>query len=141
MQKGLISKGLVFGIILLFVESSVIPSISGNNKKYTESDMYIEENVGFVSGEFIVKFKAETIVDISKSPDGLIYTGLDSIDILNEQYNVAIIERLFNSYEKSPLYNVFKFSVSMESDILTIVHDKSALLSLWSVAPTAITSL
>ena len=33
MQKRLIRKGLVLGIILLFVGASVIPSISGNSSK------------------------------------------------------------------------------------------------------------
>ena len=109
----------------MFIGASVIPSISGNTKKITRFDIDDGENVEFASGEFIVKFKAETIVDVSKSPDGWICTGLDSIDVLNEKHYVTIIERLFNSYEKTHLYNIFKFSVPLDSDILAVVQEYS----------------
>jgi hypothetical protein len=33
MQKSLVREGLVFGIIVLFVGASVVPSISGNVEK------------------------------------------------------------------------------------------------------------
>ena len=33
MTKGLYKKGLVFGIILLFIGASVVPCISGNTEK------------------------------------------------------------------------------------------------------------
>ncbi len=122
------TKGFVFILIVLFVEVSAISGISGNIVRNTE---FVDErliNEEFALGEFIVKFKAEAVVDVSKFLDGWMSTGLSSIDVLNEKYHVICIERLFESCnqqgsENPYLYNIFKFSVPQNSDILSIVQD------------------
>jgi len=110
-----------------------------NNKEITKlNNCFVEpvtisdcnKNIisNYVPGEFIVKFKTNAIVDIKKSFDGVTIIGMPSIDYLNEIHHVNSIEKLFNSNkkfeEKNPYkYNIFKFSVKQDSDILSIVKD------------------
>ena len=54
-------------------------------------------NQEFVPGEFMVKFKAEKLVDVSESSNGWTVTGLPSIDVLNEKHHVTCAERFFKS--------------------------------------------
>ena len=44
MRKSLVRKGLVLGIIVLFVGASVIPSITGYDKDVENTDYIINEN-------------------------------------------------------------------------------------------------
>jgi subtilisin family serine protease len=124
LRSGLKQKGLVLGILGFFVGASVLSSISGNTEGIDESLMYGE----FVPGEFIVKFKAEVVVDMSASLGDRISTGIPSIDALNEKHRIASIERLFSfskkQEEKNPyLYNIFKINVPMSSNVLVIVQE------------------
>ena len=127
MQKSLFRKGIVFVIIILFIEASTISNICGNTIKTNE---LVEERVineEFVPGEFIVKFKAEAVVDVLEYSDNGMSTGLSSVDILNEKHHVTSVERLFISSKKQGdentyLNNIFKFSVPQNSDILSIVQ-------------------
>ena len=130
MGNMLISKGLVLGIIVLFVGAGVVSNISGNTARNNGFVIKSLLNEEFVHGEFIVKFKAEAVVDVSEFLDVWMSTGLSSIDVLNEKHHVTFIERLFRSFknqgvENPYLYNIFKFSVPRDSDILAIVEEYS----------------
>ena len=125
MKHKIYTKVLVISIILLFVGTYITPSISKNINKINEINLIENKNLEFISGEFIVKFKPETNIDISKTSKGWITTGISSIDKLNEKYNVNDAERLFKTQEKPYLYNIFKLFVSENSDILSIVQDYS----------------
>ena len=128
MQKRMLRKWLVTVLIVLFVEASVLSNISGNTIRNSEILDEILINEDFVLGEFIVKFNAEAVIDVSESFNGWISTSLSSIDVLNEKYHVACVERLFRTCnisgcENPYLYNIFKFSVPQSSDILSIVQE------------------
>jgi len=123
MRNKIFTKVLVTGIIILFVGTCITPSISKNISKniyFVEKDI-----VEFIPGEFIVKFKSEINIDILKNSDGWTTTGIPSVDILNEKYHVKTVERLFKTCEKPYLYNIFKVSVSKDSNISSIVKDYS----------------
>jgi len=133
MKEKIIKKkfiGLLVGMLLI---TTVLPVASTDkielrNTSTITNRKLMEEYADFVPGEFIVKFKAETIVDVTESLDGWICTGLPSIDILNEKHRVSSINKLFNSckktYDEKPdLYNIFKFNVPQDSDILSIVQE------------------
>ena len=125
MNKKYYRKYLIFITIILFVGVIVSPGIFGNiNNKYF-INFNKKENFEFVSGEFIVKFDFDKDIDTSKNSIDRISIGIQSIDVLNEKYNVKVVERLFNSCEKPYLYNIFKFIVPENSDILSIVKQYS----------------
>ena len=93
-------KKTILGVIVcMLLILTALPSIS--------SSVIIDDNIGdiknleFAPGEFIVKFNAEAIVDVSKSSDSYLYTGISSIDILNEKHHVISVGKLFNTCEKS----------------------------------------
>jgi subtilisin family serine protease len=125
MRTKIYTKLLVTTIIILFVGTCGTPSISKQLSKIDEINLIENENLEFIPGELIVKFKPELSIDISKTSNNWISTGIQSIDNLNEQYNVKTAEILFNTREKPYLYNIFKLSVSKNSDILSIVQDYS----------------
>lgn len=119
------TKTLVIGIIILLIGTCVTSSLSKNINKINEFK-YIEKNhAEFAAGEFIVKFKFEADIDISKTSDGWVFTGINSINSLNEKYNVKTVERLFTNCKEFHLYNIFKLKVSKNSNILSIVQDYS----------------
>jgi subtilisin family serine protease len=97
------------------------------NTKSFNSDLKTQ---GFASGEFLIKLKHELKIDISKSLKGHVLTGLPSIDILNEKYDVCDFEQLFSfsesSIDNAYLSNTFKIIVPKDSDILSVVQDYSA---------------
>ena len=126
MENKYFRKYLVILTIILFVGASILPSIGGSNSKNREINLNNVENIEFVSGEIIIKFKSEVNIDISTNSKGIISTGIHSINVLNEKYNVLDCGKLFNTREKPYLYNIFKFIVSEHSDILSIVKDYSS---------------
>jgi subtilisin family serine protease len=109
-------------VIVFLLISSCIPIISGEiNKKETNENNF--ENNEFVPGEFIVKFNYESHIDICKSSDDFYHTGISSVDILNEKHCVKNIERMFGLKNDKYLKNIFKFEVSKNSDVLSIIDD------------------
>jgi subtilisin family serine protease len=112
-------------IVILFVISSCIPSITGDINRTTDFNTKNVDNINFVPGEFIVKFKAESVVDVSESPDGWYTTGILSVDVLNEKHHVSSIEKLFECHEDQILFNIFKFNVPNYSNINSIVQEYS----------------
>ncbi len=125
MQRKYFRKYLVLFIIVLLIGAIIIPGLGrniGNNKLI---NLVEKKNFQFASEEFIVKFNVERDIDISKSSNNYILTGIPTIDVLNEKHTVKAIERLFNSCEKPYLYNIFKFIVPDNSDILSIIKQYS----------------
>jgi len=131
----LLKKVFPVCIIVLFITTNCIPSISGDISSSRDFTFDYVENIEFASGEFIVKFKTESVVDIYESVNGLYITGIPSIDVLNEEHHVTFIERLFDYHESRFLYNIYKFSVPEDSDILSFVQDYSSDLNVVYVTP------
>jgi len=101
----------------------------------------------FAPGELIIKFKDnvkieipetnfETLVscdsskesiDVSKSVEntfeGILSTGIESIDQLNNQYNVLSIEELFPDTTISSLSNIYKFTFSVDTEIIELMSE------------------
>lgn len=120
MNKKYYRKYIILVTLILLTGTIITPGIGKNNI------INPTENIEYVSGEFIVKFKTEKNIDIVKISNGRISTGIVSIDSLNEKHNVKAVERLFNTCEKPYLYNIFKFVVPKNSDILSIVKQYSS---------------
>jgi len=130
----LLTKQLAFGIVIILLTASFISCTAENTINSSEIFIDINKNRDFVSGEFFVKFTSDTNLDISKSKEGLIKTGISSIDSINEKYHVTSIEKMFkackeNTQENPYIYNIYKFIVPKSSDILSIVNDYSSDLS------------
>jgi subtilisin family serine protease len=60
---------------------------------------------------------------IFKSDYGFYTTGISSVDILNKKYNVNHVETLFEFHDSIYLKNIFKFKISKNSDVLSIIQD------------------
>lgn len=82
----------------------------------------------FVPGELIVKFKPGVSVKPSVSAVGIATTGYGSIDILNEQYGVTSLEKVFKTAKKPVVRELFDFSniymlkLPEDADILSAVE-------------------
>jgi len=135
MYKKYYRKYLIFTTIILLIGGIIAQGLSKDIVKNEMINFIEKENVEFVSGEFIVKFNVDKDIDISKVTDGRILTGIQTIDVLNEEYSVIAVERLFNSHEKPYLYNIFKFVVPKNSDILSIVRKYSSDLNVVYAEP------
>jgi len=101
----------IIGILVTaLLIATALPSISGG----VEKDVISNEipSPEFVPGEFIVKFKDKPSSRVS-------------IDNLNEKYHVSSVEKVFRNSRNTILDNIYKFSVSEDSDILSIVDDYS----------------
>jgi subtilisin family serine protease len=103
---------VVYVCILFLINSfSAVSAINKNVKKYDNQLNYLP-NGEIVSGEFIIKFRDETIFT-------------PSINKLNEKYNVISIEKMFSDTDHKLLKNIYRFRVPKNADILTIVNDYS----------------
>ena len=111
----LIKNTLVLGIIILFIVISFTPladslSIEKRTSKDDEiinnlvkrrhyEDYYLESpsvfEFKFVSGELIVKFIEDIDICLSYSPDGILTTGIASVDYLNKKHHVYSGEKIF----------------------------------------------
>ena len=49
-----IKKGLVFGIILLFIGSNILPIISGDNKTINNDENYLSKDKNAINAQFII---------------------------------------------------------------------------------------
>ena len=98
-------------------------SMTEQSSSYNIHDFRINSNEEFVIGEIIVKLKDDVMVDISKSPTGIMVTGLASIDALNEKYSVTSIEKVFKKEIPSSLSNIYKFILREETNILAVARD------------------
>ena len=82
----------------------------------------------FIPGEIIVKFKSDINLEITLTSDDIQKIGISSIDILNKNFNVLAIEKLFKQSKKQDinslgLSNICKFTIPKDCDILSIVDE------------------
>ena len=130
----IIKQQLAYSIFIILISTSFISCTAEVTINSSEPVNNLNKKIDFVSGEFFVKFTSDTNLDISKSKEGLIKTGISSIDNLNEKYLVTSVEKMFksskeNTHENPYIYNIYKFIVPKSSDILSIVKDYSSDLS------------
>ncbi len=144
MKKIIIRKILAIGIIL-FVGTNFVPTMGKNTDKLdTVMDITIDkirdmpvrdygiaefycEKPEFVPGEFIVKFKSNVYSETKKSK-GVVKTGVPSIDMLNDRYQISSIEQIFknnrnlmnNNFDLSQIY---KFTLLQKFDIPSVIAE------------------
>ncbi|UCF12722.1 MAG: S8 family serine peptidase [Thermoplasmatales archaeon] len=102
-------KKLLGIFVMMLLIATALPSISSSEVKFTKYDNV--QDLEFVPGEFIVKL----VNDIE--------TSRPLINQLNEKYQVSSIDKVFRNVEDTILDNIYIFSVSENSDILSIVKD------------------
>jgi subtilisin family serine protease len=125
MKKNYYRKYILLFIIAILIGTNIYSGL-GKNIIKNNLDIIIEQEIfKFVDGEFIVKFNAEADIEIYKSSNNFLYTGIDTIDLLNIKNNVKSAEKIFKSNENPYLDNIFKFAVPENSDILSIIHQYS----------------
>ena len=114
-----------------------IHSIHEEKDTVTDNDMAVSlietmpklKGHEFVQGELIVKFKSSVSVKPSISTTGLATIGYRSIDILNEQYGMTSLEKVFKTAEKPivkeipDLTNIYILEFPKDADILTIAKE------------------
>jgi subtilisin family serine protease len=125
MEKMYLRKYLIIFTIIILIGSIIIPGLSKDIKNNYLDSIKKEDNIEYVTGEFIVKFKLDKDIVITKSANGISLTGISSIDKLNKDYGVKSIERLFISKENSALFNIFRFRVDSNLDLLECVKKYS----------------
>jgi len=125
MNNKYIKKYLILITIFLLIGAIITPGLGHSIKKNNIIKPNGEENVEFASGVFIVKFKENIDIDILKISNNRASTGIETIDTLNEKYRVKAIEKIFSSSEKPYLHNIFKFIVSDNIDLLSVVEQYS----------------
>jgi len=137
MAKDLCKKSLVAMVALLFISSVALPLINAQSTKTKEQgieDRYKPEESNlkktlckkphmgeFVPGEIIVKFKEKTEIS-PKTADDHLSIGIESLDKLNVKHSVISSEKILKETASS-LSNIYKFTVSEGSDILSVVKE------------------
>ena len=153
MRNGLWQKGLVIGIILLFIGTS---SISGMEREsplnkilspvienITHSNYYDFKLKGknlfngkqndsndFVPGELLVKFKQNIDVNL-KVVNGALTIGVPSVDSLNRKFKVTSADYVFKHNPDQFLSSWYVFHFTSESDVFRLAdaygHDSNII--------------
>ena len=84
MKNSKFKSSIVLGLVILFIGASVVQISGLNINKNLEVYINNQNNIEYVPGEFIVKFKSDINIGSIGSSNGFISTGISSIDILNE---------------------------------------------------------
>jgi len=123
----LLKKGFVFAIVIFFFG---LNTVSGLYTENIVSDKQVNNVFGnkFVKGEFIVKFKNNTIIQTLDYKDNSFFINAPSILRLNAKHHISSIESIYISHKQLEdlnfgLSNIYKFNVPLNSDILTIVQE------------------
>jgi subtilisin family serine protease len=104
--------------------SSAIGYESGG---YSSSN--IPEAPEFVPGEVIVKFKQNVGFTLAQQTDGVVTTGISSIDTLNKRYGVTSQAKVFETAEKPvsaeipDLTNIYILTLPQDADIISIIKE------------------
>lgn len=82
----------------------------------------------FVPGEFIVKFKSYISIESITTFDDIPVVGISSVDSISKRHNVVTVENVFKdsrtqAVNSLDLSNIYKFTISKDSDILSIIED------------------
>ncbi|GAH47057.1 unnamed protein product [marine sediment metagenome] len=115
----------IIGIfIVTLLIGTALPSIGMISEHQSINYDYIDDywDNEFVSGEFIVKFKEKPISCLS-------------LENLNNKYQVKSIENVFKNAEDTILEHIYKYSVPLDSDILSIVKEYSTIENVIYVEP------
>jgi parallel beta-helix repeat protein len=143
MQYTLPTKVIVFASIVILILINFTPladslSIERHNSKYNEmlninkkrgyfSNNNLEltsvSNNKFVLGEFIIKFIGDVDIYLSNSQDGILNTGIESVDALNKKYHVTSGEKIFKGSHIFSLSNIYKFVIPYDVDISNIARE------------------
>ncbi len=77
-----------------------------------------------VPGELIIKFKPEANINLKISDEGAITTGCESIDLLNNKFNITKMEKVFKSAEETEeVSRIYKLSFPKEIDLLEMLRE------------------
>ena len=106
-EYGLLADGMT-------ADEMVQQMVGGYPLKEYYGDKFTQKQE-YVPGELIVKFKDE--VSLSVSLNGVLTTGLESIDKLNEECGVISVERLFGDSSPASLSNIYMFTFSEGLDV------------------------
>jgi subtilisin family serine protease/nitrous oxidase accessory protein NosD len=92
-----------------------------NTIRKTNLEKYIKPE--FKSGEIIIKFKDELNICEGVSPLSYVSTGLESIDELNNIYQIYSQEKFLEDENIPTLRNIYKYKMSNDTDILSVVSE------------------
>ena len=105
--------------------TSFSQSLERKNPSLWKPD-HVDEQQDFMLGEFIIKFTSDANLNIQSSIDGVVTTGVSSIDDLNKQYHLISMEKIFKTRDdvniSLDLSTIYKCSVPKKSDIISITE-------------------
>jgi subtilisin family serine protease len=108
-------------IIVLYVGSTISPAVNLQTNEYCRTNN--ESSLGYyIEDEIIIKFKEETQI-ITKTVGKNVVTGIKSIDVLNEKYEIASAKKVFEYSIKTSFSNIYLFKYSKNVDILTVINE------------------
>jgi len=125
-MKKIIVSILVIGLLLSTANLTIAEMGQGNIIEY--DFMSYPNELEFVPGELIVKFIEKATVTISESLEGIMMTGIESVDALNMKFNVVSAEKLLEDDSHlitSYLSNIYKFIFDENTNIITVLENYS----------------
>jgi len=125
-------KSIIVSLFLLSIFTMIFASTNFRH----QLDPY---NPEYKPGEILIKFTDEVELQIS-SNRGIIETGVNSLDVLSNRWQVTEMEKVFKNSEKKAiieynvfpngekrkipqLFNIYKISVPVEKDLETLIKE------------------
>jgi subtilisin family serine protease len=142
-MKKIVTLILILCFLFSFTSIVVGEKQTGNVGLLEVFNSYIQsssiDKSEFVPGELIVKFKEKPT--ISSSPNGILTTGIESVDVLNMKYGVSSAKKILKDESNSILSNIYKFTVASDADVSYIAEKYNEDSSVEFAEPNYIISL
>jgi subtilisin family serine protease len=114
---------LLLGAVPLNIIGKEVTDEQMSHDPIIESDFKTPNKFEFVPGELIIKFREETAPHMTLSVDGIVNTGISSVNELIRKFLISSFEKLFKNNVIFSLSKIFKFNLPDNSDILSIIEE------------------
>jgi len=116
-------KIIVFFIISIFLSTTITASsLQIKTEENADRDL-IPIDSDYIPGEIILKFEEDAPVHFSKSFEQSLITNIDSINVLNQKYNILSSEKLYKEDTTAHLSKTYKIKIQNNADIKRAIKE------------------
>ena len=141
MDNTVVGKLIVFGLVALVIGAGTVTGVGKRLGNTEEKDNLqinktcipeisfgrsVFQGAQIVPGEFIVQFVSSVSPDQFQINNGLVRTGISSLDAINTRYQVNGVEKIFRTTDKDDRFGLaqfYKVTLPINSDVFSVIKE------------------